>query len=146
MSEWRMPKLKEGKLLVRDCLINRKELFLPLNIREGFIQITENDQNTFMGTGEWGKSTFKAGGGFNLGDSGIEMQEINLSSVSDVNQVMSAFLIDHKFPAMFMENLPWNASISRETDYWICQGEVDLSNMNLENDTLKINTEGEGAR
>ena len=63
-SGWEYPLISNSKLIFSECLLERKELQLPLRIREAEFNIYEDNQNQFTGTGYWGNSEFRTTGSF----------------------------------------------------------------------------------
>ena len=144
--EWKSPRITSGALVFKDCLIEQRELFFPLWLKEAEIHIDKEDQNRFDGIGNWGNTTFKVTGAFGITGNRLDLRGADLSAHVDMNQVIPFFYDVDRLPMEFKGPVQCRISTKKEKDLWSCQGRADLDGVVLESDHLSMDSLGKQDR
>jgi len=140
--EWESPRMTNGKLVFKDCLIEQRGLLFPLELKKGEIHIDEEDQNRFAGIGNWGDTTFKVKGAFGVMGNRYDLRGAELSAHVDMNQVISLFYEVDRLPMAFKGPVQCRISTKKKEDSWSFRGNVDLEGVGLESDHLSMDSLG----
>ena len=128
-SSWQSPIILRGAFFLNDCSLDKKELRLPLVLKEAEIHIDETNHNSFRGIGLWGDTSFNATGDFIIEGKRLEIQGADISADMDMNQVIPVFFKWQDPRLRFNRPLPWHISMAKKDDYWSCLGNITLDGM-----------------
>jgi len=131
--------LVKGEFHVNDCVVVQKDLFFPLELRDGKIELDDKGRIQFQGTGSWGNSTFKAKGSL---DKSLDKGRAFFVAKADINEIMGHFGLSQKTFPMFRGPANCRLTLTRSHDLWSWQGEIDLEGLHMETGSFSIDPPG----
>ena len=146
MRDWEYPKILSGQWLFTDCTFVKKEVLLPLRVKEAEIRFEKNDRNRFTGTGLWGNSSFRTEGDFHIEKNKIELEKVNISAGVEIEQAVRALFDLDISPVTVKKAVNSNISLTRRSSDWVLHGDMDLNNVILESDDVIIGPHAENDR
>ncbi len=132
-GEWASPKIIMGNFLGRNCFFVHKNLFLPVSLDEAVL-INKEGENSFHGTGHWGKSGIQG-----TGSAGRQWENCKIQITSQVHipEIINYFFPEQ--PYLNCPNLvPLQATLARKNKVWSCQGKIDPDQVAFETGPVSI--------
>ena len=137
---WDYPKIQTADLIFKNCTFTQKQLLLPLVLGDVKIQVGEEGQSRFYGTGLWGNSRFDTKGSV---ENSAEVGSMQMVARIDVNEILDHFYEGSPLPVIFTDPVPCRISLSKQKDIWSCDGEIDPKEVSLDTASFTVNPQGQ---
>ncbi len=109
-----------------DCTFLHNSLCLPVVVEEAVIRTNEQGENTFKGTGRWGKSVFLISGS---ADAFLKVKSMAFHSTLHTEEVIDFFNIQPKISLKDKAEVICEGEFFQKEGNWLAQGKINLNGL-----------------
>ncbi|HUU80020.1 MAG TPA: hypothetical protein VMW90_01120, partial [Acidobacteriota bacterium] len=135
------PQIRKGEFSFKDCTVIHPELFFPLLVGDGQIQVDGKGRGRFQGTGLWGNSIFDAAGSV---ENAFQTVKAEIVAQGDMDGIVDRFLHGKSPLVRFGDLVPCRVTLAKEEKTWFFQGGIDPKNLLLETGLFSMSPRGKG--
>ena len=132
---WGFPRLLEGRIDFKSCVLEKEALFFPVFVNEGYITFEKGRRKFFVAEGTWGRSHILGSG---VIDPSWRSGNANIVLNADMEELLSSFFPDSYSSVSFKHRIPSLISLSGNGSELAFRGSIDLENTSLETESMTI--------